>query len=179
MASHGIFYGGNTILSHPIFVETILPFLLVFTIVFGVLQKSKIFGDGKRQIDAIVALVIGLLVISFAQATGIILQITVFMAVSLVILLVLMILLGSFTKEGEFFEKIFTTPVKIIAGLVVTLGVIIAVVYITGFWQYLYDWIFIGTESEIFINALFRRRRRRLVRREGCSRTLRCSPIEK
>ena len=64
-------YGGQTILSHPIFVETILPFLLIFTIVFAVLQKAKILGEGKRQIDAIVALVVGLLFISFAQAVGI------------------------------------------------------------------------------------------------------------
>ena len=55
--------GGPTLLSHPIFVETILPFLLVFTLVFAVLQKSKILGDNKKQIDAIVSLVVGLLLI--------------------------------------------------------------------------------------------------------------------
>ena len=149
-----ITYGGNTILSHPIFVETILPFLLVFTIVFAILQKAKIFGENKKQIDAIVGLVVGLLVISFGQATGIILQMTVFLAVSLVVILVLMLLLGSFSEEGKFFEK-FPKAVNYILIVVVLLAVVIAAVYTTGFWQYLYDWIYIGSESTIFVNILF------------------------
>ena len=99
--AEGFTYGGQTILSHPLFIETILPFLLIFTIVFAVLQKSKIFGDGKKQIDAIVALVFGLLAIAFAQATGIIIQLIPFLAVSLVIILVFMILVGSFGKPGN------------------------------------------------------------------------------
>ena len=59
--ANGFAFGGDTIISHPIFVGTILPFVLVFTIVFAVLQKSKIFGDDKKQIDSIVALVFGLI----------------------------------------------------------------------------------------------------------------------
>ena len=122
-----ISYGGNTILSHPIFIETILPFLLVFTIVFAVLQKSKIFGDGKRQIDAIVALVIGLLAIAFGNAVGIILQMTVFLAVSLVIILVLMLLLGAFAEEGKLFGDSGTLPkaLKYILIVVAVLAVVI------------------------------------------------------
>src|SRR3989338_6520443 len=116
----GFTYGGSTFLSHPIFVETILPFLLVFTIVFAVLQKSKIFGDGKKQIDAIVSLVVGLLVISFGQATGIIVQLIPFLAVSLVVILVLMILLGSFAEEGKFFKDYFPSGlVKALMAVVV------------------------------------------------------------
>ena len=147
-------YGGNTILSHPIFIETILPFLLVFTIVLGILQKSKIFGDGKKQVDAIVSLVVGLIVVSFAQATGIILQMSVFLGVALVILLVFMLLVGSFTEEGKFFEK-FPNGLRVALIVLIVAAVTIAAVYVTGFWQYLYDWIYIGSESTIFINILF------------------------
>jgi len=148
-------YGGNTILSHPIFVETILPFLLVFSIVFAVLQKSKIFGKNKKQVDAIVALVAGLLVISFGQAVGIILQLTVFLAVALVIILVILLLLGSFSEEGNLFGDVLNKPVKIILTIAAILAVVIAVVYITGFWQFLFDWVYIGTDSTTFINVLF------------------------
>lgn len=151
-------YGGDTILSSPIFVETILPFLLVFTIVFAVLQKSKLFGDGKKQIDAIVALVVGVLVVSFAGATGIILQMTVFLAVSLVVILVLLILLGAFAEEGKFWGKegMFPNALKYIAMIVVILAVVIAATYVTGFWEYLYDWVYLGgTSSSTFINVVF------------------------
>ncbi len=145
---------GETILSHPIFVETILPFILIFTIVFAVLQKTKILGDGKKQIDAIVSLVFGLLVISFAQATNIIINLIPFLAVSLVIILVLMILLGSFSEPGKFFEK-FPKAIRVILMVGVTVAVAIAVVYITGFWQILLDWLFISGDNNILANVIF------------------------
>ena len=142
-------YGGQTILSHPIFVETILPFLLIFTIVFAVLQKSKILGEGKRQIDAIIALVVGLLVISFAQATGIIIQLIPFLAVSLVVLLILMVLIGSFWK-GD-----LPKPLQYVLMVVVLLAVVIAIMFFTNAWYWLLDLIYLGGDSALFINAIF------------------------
>ncbi len=44
-------------------VDVMLPFLLIFTVVFAMLQKTHILGEGKRNFNAVVALVIGLLVI--------------------------------------------------------------------------------------------------------------------
>ena len=146
-------YGGQTILSHPIVVETILPFFLFFTIVFAVLQKSKILGDGKKQIDAIVGLVVGLLVIAFGKATGIILLLVPFLAVSLVIILVLLIMVGSVWKMEDT-DKHYKALKQIILWLSFA-AVAVAVVYITGFWQTLTDWFFTGGDSTLFINIIF------------------------
>lgn len=41
--------------------DFLLPFLLVFTIVYATLQKTKIIGDGKKNFNVIVALIMGLL----------------------------------------------------------------------------------------------------------------------
>jgi len=147
----GFTYGGETILSNPIFVETILPFLLIFTIVFAVLQKSKILGDDKKQIDAIVALVVGLLLISFAQATGIILQLIPFMAVSLVVFLVFLILVGSFHKQGE---DLLGKGMKSFLLILVLIAVTIAVVYITNFWQWIID-TYYSADSSIVSSIIF------------------------
>lgn len=43
--------------------DVMLPFLLIFSIVFAVLNKAKIFGKDKKNIEVIVALVIALLVV--------------------------------------------------------------------------------------------------------------------
>jgi len=43
--------------------DVLLPFILIFTIVFAVLQKSKILGDGKKNFNVMVALVLGLSVV--------------------------------------------------------------------------------------------------------------------
>jgi len=43
--------------------DVLLPFLLVFTIVFAVLQKTEILGKGKKNYNVMVALVMGLAVV--------------------------------------------------------------------------------------------------------------------
>ena len=43
----------------PIFTDFLLPFALVFTLIFAILQKTKLLGDGKKQVDAIIGLVVG------------------------------------------------------------------------------------------------------------------------
>ena len=43
--------------------DALLPFLLIFTILFAILQKVQIFGKEKKNINVIVSLVIGLLVV--------------------------------------------------------------------------------------------------------------------
>ncbi|MEK6967153.1 MAG: hypothetical protein AABX51_00825 [Nanoarchaeota archaeon] len=43
--------------------DSLIPFILIFTIVFASLDKAQILGVGKRNMNAIVALCIGLLVV--------------------------------------------------------------------------------------------------------------------
>ncbi len=45
------------------FYEVALPFLLVFTITFAILQKIKIFGDKGKNFNAVVAVVMAFLVV--------------------------------------------------------------------------------------------------------------------
>jgi len=40
--------------------DVLLPFILVFTVVYATLQKTKILGDGRKQFNVIIALVMGL-----------------------------------------------------------------------------------------------------------------------
>ena len=43
--------------------DILLPFLLVFVIIFAILQKTKILGEDKKNLSVVVALVVGLLVV--------------------------------------------------------------------------------------------------------------------
>ncbi|MBW2965671.1 hypothetical protein KY342_01045 [Candidatus Woesearchaeota archaeon] len=43
--------------------DILLPFLLIFTIVFAVLQKTKILGEGKKNFNVVIALVVALSVV--------------------------------------------------------------------------------------------------------------------
>ncbi len=51
------------------FLDVVLPFILVFTIVFAALQKTRILGQDKKQFNVIVALVMAASVI-FPHITG-------------------------------------------------------------------------------------------------------------
>lgn len=136
-----------TILSHPLFVEIVLPFILVFVVIFAILQKSKILGEGKKQIDALVALVIGLLVVSFSYATGVIVSLIPFLAVGTVVILVFMLLYGmAFVKKDS-----FDLPdwVRGTIGILAALGVIIATLIATGGWEYIMD-LYEGSDNGSF-----------------------------
>jgi len=141
----------ETILQSPFVVEILLPFLLVFTVVFAVLQKSEVLGKGKRQIDAIVSLVIGLSTVAFGKATGIIIALMPFLAVSLVVVVVFMILVGAFYKEGEFGVH---KGIKIAGGIIAFIAVVVAVVYISGAWEFIQS-LFEGGVSDLAANILF------------------------
>ena len=133
----------ETILSSDFAVKIIYPFLLVFTLVFAILQKSKILGEDKRQIDALVALAVGLIVVAFSWATNIIAGLMPFLAVSVVILLVFMILYGfvaSDMREGLKLPKQLQYGIGILAGI----ALIIAVIVATGQWDKAYNALFGG-----------------------------------
>ncbi len=76
------------------FLDYILPFVLVFTLIFAILEKTKLLGEDKKQINSLVGLVVGLILIAFPYARDIVVLLMPFLAVSAVILLVFMLLYG-------------------------------------------------------------------------------------
>jgi len=43
--------------------DVLLPFMLIFVLIFAILQKTKILGEDKRRFNMVIALVIGALVV--------------------------------------------------------------------------------------------------------------------
>ena len=89
--------------------DVVLPFLLVFTIVFAIFEKTKVLGtekiDGheysKKNLNAIASFVIAFLVLATKELVAIIND-TVSKAVIVLFFSILFLLLvGSFHKEGE------------------------------------------------------------------------------
>lgn len=139
----------ETFLTSPLLQNIILPFVLIFTLIFAILQRSKILGDGKKQIDALVAASIGLIVISYGFAVGVISSLLPFLAISAVVILVFMILYGFIVQDKISFHK----SVNVIVGILAALGVIITVLVATGAYDYLVERFFV-MEGETFSNTL-------------------------
>jgi len=137
------------IFDNPFFTEMLLPFLLVFVVIFAILQKSKILGEGKAQIDSLVAMVIGLLLIGVRQPREIIVGIMPWMAVGVAVILVFLIMYGLVAGDLSIAPKWMKATFGILAGLF-TFGVVI---YITGFYKVAGDW-FSGGTSNVWSNVI-------------------------
>ncbi len=138
---------------NPFFMEYILPFVLVFTLIFALLEKTKILGEGKKQISAIIGLVVGLMFIGFSFAKGIVLFLMPFLAVSAVILLVFMILYGFIVgkKEGDVLGKWW----KVAFGAILSVAMISVLIMATGYWDLVWNFLFNSpTGSQVWINGL-------------------------
>ena len=87
--------------------DVVLPFLLVFTLVYGVLEKSKILGtegsgehkSSRKNLNAMVAFITGFFVVASAQLVELVNVFVSRIALVLVILIMLMLLIASFHKE--------------------------------------------------------------------------------
>lgn len=101
--------------------DIFLPFLLVFAIVFAILEKTQILGVGKSNINAIVSVVVGLLLI---VQKGIVETINLFLPrVSLIMVVILMGLLLITMLGGKHFQGLKGTTL----GLAIV-AVIIAII---------------------------------------------------
>ncbi len=83
--------------------DIILPIVLIFTLVYAVLERTRILG-GRREIDAIVSLVVGFFAISNPEVSRFLLAIFPNATIGIIILLVFLLIVGlvvpEFKQEG-------------------------------------------------------------------------------
>lgn len=90
--------------------DVILPFLLVFTIFFAILEKTKILGmekiDGKeyskKNINAIVSFVVAMLVIASTKLVAVISEVMANVILLVILGVSFLMLVGTFFKSEEF-----------------------------------------------------------------------------
>lgn len=96
--------------------DVVLPFLLVFTVVFALLERTKVFGveeiEGKKytkkNLNSVAAFVIAFLVVASSRLVEIITEVSSKFVVLLFLIVLFLLLVGSFFKEesyGVFLEK--------------------------------------------------------------------------
>jgi len=78
----------------------VIPFLLIFAVIFAILEKSKILGD-NRMIGSIVAASVGLLSLQFDFVSEFFAVIFPRFGIGISIFIVLLIMVGFFFKPGN------------------------------------------------------------------------------
>ncbi|MBS3176111.1 hypothetical protein J4457_02650 [Candidatus Woesearchaeota archaeon] len=106
--------------------DVILPFLLVFTLMFAILEKTKVLGTEngitKKNLNAMVAFVVGFFVIASARLVEIISTVSSQVVVLLLLAVLFLMLVGSFMKEGE--GSALDTPWNVIFMVIMFVGII-------------------------------------------------------
>ena len=78
----------------------ILPFLMIFAVVYGILSKTNILG-GNKGVDATIALAIGLLALQFDYVSNFFASIFPYTGIGIAVLLVALILMGLIAGETD------------------------------------------------------------------------------
>jgi len=112
--------------------DVVLPFLLVFTIVFAILEKTKVFGtediEGKKftkkNLNSMTAFVIAFFVVASSKLVETITQVSSYVVLLLLLSVFFLLLVGSFMKEekdGVALDK----PLNILFMIIMFIGIVL------------------------------------------------------
>ena len=147
----------TTILQSDIAVNFIYPFLLIFFVVFAILEKTKLLGEGKGQINALVAGVIALIFIAAVTPKLIVGNLVLFLSVAMIIVFVVLLLWG-FVSGGEMKGDILKSKgLKAVVAIVILVSVFLVVslsagIDLGGFFNKLF---YSSWSSSLWTNVLF------------------------
>ncbi len=133
------------------FFSYLLPFLLIFALVFGLLTQTKIFKDNKA-INGIIAFVVGLMALQFEFVPRFFSEIFPRLGVGLAILLLILIFIGMFAdpdSNAVMYAMLGIGAIIVIIILVQTAG---AVGWSSGWW-WQENWKMIA--GIVFVLAVF------------------------
>ncbi len=142
----------ETILQHWILTKFAFPFLLIFFITFGILEKTKVFGDDSKQLNALVSLVIGLIFVGAVFPKLAVENLILFLTIALVMLFVVLMIWGFATGSDL---KIESSGLKWFIGAVAIIAVLVVIIYSAGVGWSIFDPIIERLTTEFWINALF------------------------
>jgi len=143
----------NLILGSEIFTNIILPFLFIFTVVFAILDKTKFLGE-KRDVNAIVALVFGLVAIGVPWAMNVVLNI---IPIVVIIIVILISWLMTYGFMGGYDPKTGISPAwKIAFQIILGIAFIGAIAWATGIYKLVLNsaWANKAGETILLIGAV-------------------------
>ncbi len=135
--------------------DIVLPFLLVYTLVFAVLQKSKLFGDENKGINAVIALIIGLFVVRSETVVLFIVGFLPNVSLFLVVILMFLLMVGLFSGEHSEWVGAAKGLAVIVSLVFIVLAIFAGQVGTFNVPRWILDFIDPQTRSTIIFVAIF------------------------
>lgn len=83
------------------FYEIVLPFFLVFTIIFGILEKTNIFGKESHKFNIVIALVFGFLIVRSTTLVALMNSFLPNVSMFVLVIVAFLIVLGIFGVQSD------------------------------------------------------------------------------
>lgn len=134
--------------------QFIYPFILMFFLVFAVLEKTKLLGENKKTLNAWIAGVIALIFVTAVFPKVIVGNMILYLTVAIVMVFVILLLWGfvyGTSKDGF----VLTKGMKIGLGAVITIATILAVFWATGVGFSWFEKLFNSSWSDSFWSNFF------------------------
>ncbi|MCL5730001.1 MAG: hypothetical protein M1165_00325 [Candidatus Pacearchaeota archaeon] len=120
------------LLQNSIFTTFILPFLLIFFILFAVLQRTKILGSDQGQLNAFVSFIISLIFVAAFNYSTVINNLVLFLSIALVIIFVALMIWGFVSNEEKGFNFGEHKVIRIVFFIALFIAVVLAVLWAFG-----------------------------------------------
>ncbi len=141
--------------------DVILPFLLVFTIVFAILEKTKILGTEKiggnevtkKNLNSMVALSIAFLVIASTKLVGIVNEVMANVVLLLILAICFLLLVGVFFGSKEFTLEKYPNWIKFFMVLMF-IGIVLIFLNALDWLQYVFS-IITEWDAQWAVTAVF------------------------
>ena len=116
--------------------DIILPFILVYTLMFAILEKTKLFGTEKikgesytkKNLNAMVSFVVSFLVVASSKLVEAITAVSSKIVILLLLVVFFLMLIGSFYSTEDIEKKgvggALETPWRVLFGIIIFIGVI-------------------------------------------------------
>lgn len=161
MAEESVFRGVIGFLDKIGVYDVILPFLLVFTIVFAILEKTKILGTEKvgdktltkKNLNSMVAFVVAFLVIASTQLVSVVSEVMANVVLLLILAVCFLMLVGVFFGSQEFTLEKYPGWIKFFM-ILMFLGIVVIFLNALDWLQYVLA-VFIYWDAEWAAGILF------------------------
>jgi H+/Cl- antiporter ClcA len=141
---------------NEILTNFIYPFFLMFFIVFAILEKTKLLGEGRRQLNALIALIISLIFVSVTAPKLIVSNLILFLTIAIVVVFVALLLWGFVSGSDMKADFLKSKTIKGILAAVVIIAVIFAVIWAAGLGDPVLDFLKkFNWSGEFFTNLMF------------------------
>lgn len=143
------------------FYDVILPFLLVFVVVFAVLEKTMVLGDEKgapkSNLNSVTAFAFGMMFIAASKLVSALNVALPIIVIMIFVFLSIMLLIGMFYKQGEFdFVDMMGGKEKMIPYLIVAIiGVVLAFLQAFKILPVIVNWVVENYNSTVVASIVF------------------------